>query len=562
MDHKTIRLGTLNLFLVPVCLLAAATSSIALVFIQYIAPERMVFKYESAYLLMLFGVVLMTVLFFLLLRAKVFLPLMSLCGQLNQITAERAWGRRVDSHCDVQEINDIANDVNQLLESAEKDFVSILEVAVKDPLTSLLNRRGVIVAIDDEVERSARAGAQFSIMMLDLDNFKQINDTYGHHAGDQALHQVSSRLKKVLRKIDVVARIGGDEFMILLPMTSKNQAMLVANKIHTALNKYKVDVGDAVLTATASIGVATYPEDGMNRTTLQNAVDVVMYQAKQRGKNSVSACETVAQSTAVVTPMRGKQNDGAAGAGDVKLALRPIASAKTRNVVAYEACAWIKTGKDYIAAAEMLQYAATKNCLDDIDDVTLARGLAKLADMKLGTKMFFTFSVGSLADQNWRKKLLLLAKQEGVPCSQIVIQLDANDTKNSADSLRANIKELHDSGIQFSLTGFGGVASALQQIRELNADYIEFDRVLTGNINAANLSAIESLQMVANVFGIETIATRIGSKEAVDKLSAVGVAYAQGEHIGKTYVVEEESRPAEKRAPYMGMHLAAAGAID
>ena len=165
-------------------------------------------------------------------------------------------------------------------------FQETQRLAITDSLTGLYNSRYFFGSLDAEVERTRRYAAPFSIALFDIDNFKKLNDTHGHQAGDEVLRSIAESLRAESRKSDIVARYGGEEFIAILPNTPKLEAFGIANRIKDAVSG-KVFLGDPALTVTVSGGVASCPEDAQDSKTLLYCADMAMYEAKSAGKKRV-----------------------------------------------------------------------------------------------------------------------------------------------------------------------------------------------------------------------------------------------------------------------------------
>ena len=163
-------------------------------------------------------------------------------------------------------------------------------LAITDGLTGLYNRRHFYQVLDQELVRMARYQSQASLIMLDIDNYKQFNDTHGHLAGDQVLRDAAHVMQGLARKVDTVARYGGEEFVVLLPQTDKAGAIALAERILAAAQGKGEDGEAHGLPVTFSAGVATYPEDADTSQALVHAADTALYQAKHEGKNQVCVC--------------------------------------------------------------------------------------------------------------------------------------------------------------------------------------------------------------------------------------------------------------------------------
>ncbi len=169
------------------------------------------------------------------------------------------------------------------------DNAKLYELATKDGLTKLYIYRHFYTLLENEIRRCARYKRDMSLLMLDIDNFKNVNDTYGHLIGDQILRELSRVISETVRKIDIPARYGGEEFVVILPETTKDDATIIAERLRKNISKISVAANETTtISPTTSIGVAQYPYDGIDPKTLINAADTALYHSKNNGKNVVS----------------------------------------------------------------------------------------------------------------------------------------------------------------------------------------------------------------------------------------------------------------------------------
>jgi diguanylate cyclase (GGDEF)-like protein len=167
----------------------------------------------------------------------------------------------------------------------------IQELTITDDCTGLYNARHLYDSIEAEVNRSARFGYQFSVIFLDLDHFKQVNDTCGHLIGSRLLGEIGARIKGQLRLIDYAFRYGGDEFVVLLPQTRKESALIVARRLRDLLRTARFKFGEGIdLNVRASMGVATYPEDAQSSHDLIRQADEMMYNVKNTTRDNIAVC--------------------------------------------------------------------------------------------------------------------------------------------------------------------------------------------------------------------------------------------------------------------------------
>ena len=173
------------------------------------------------------------------------------------------------------------------------DNAKFYELATKDGLTKLYIYRHFYTLLENEIRRCSRYKHKMSLLMLDIDNFKRVNDTYGHLVGDQILRELSNEISQTVRKIDIPARYGGEEFIVILPETTKEDAVIIAERLRTNISKIQVKAKeDVMISPTTSIGVCQYPMDGEDAKTLINSADTALYHSKNNGKNIVSIYHT------------------------------------------------------------------------------------------------------------------------------------------------------------------------------------------------------------------------------------------------------------------------------
>ena len=170
------------------------------------------------------------------------------------------------------------------------DNAKLYELATKDGLTKLYIYRHFYTLLENEIKRSSRYNHEMTLLMMDIDNFKQVNDTYGHPVGDQVLREIANCIQQTIRKIDIASRYGGEEFTVILPETNIKDAKIIAERIRKNISKIKINVkGDIYICPTVSIGMSEYPSCALDEQTLIELADVALYNAKNNGKNCV--CE-------------------------------------------------------------------------------------------------------------------------------------------------------------------------------------------------------------------------------------------------------------------------------
>ena len=188
---------------------------------------------------------------------------------------------------DLEFITSLANQAAIAIDNAK-----LYELATKDGMTKLYIYRHFCTLLENEIRRCERYKRNISLLMLDIDNFKHVNDTYGHLMGDNILRRISNILQQTVRNIDIPARYGGEEFVVILPETNKDDACIIAERIRKSISQIVVVVNDKIsISPTVSIGIAQYTTDGKDPKELINAADTALYHSKHNGKNCVSIYE-------------------------------------------------------------------------------------------------------------------------------------------------------------------------------------------------------------------------------------------------------------------------------
>lgn len=199
-----------------------------------------------------------------------------------------------------------------------------IRLSTIDPLTGLFNRTFFFAAVDREIARSARSGRGFCLLMMDLDELKDVNDRHGHFFGDRVLRGVGEVIRSGGRKIDTAARYGGDEFVVLLPETDPTGAYVLAEKIRQGVQELRIDVAGTTITTSVSIGVVSFPEDGRTSDELMITADTSMYRSKRAGKNRVTGVP--------VMDIAGDGGDAPGGEGTAQAAVRAVRRRTTKSV--------------------------------------------------------------------------------------------------------------------------------------------------------------------------------------------------------------------------------------
>ena len=418
----------------------------------------------------------------------------------------------------------------------------IIWMAEHDPLTDLANRRKFMAEFEKSLQTSIRYHHNNALLYIDLDEFKDINDTSGHAAGDELLQAVAETLKKVTRYTDLVARLGGDEFAILIPETDDAGAIILANKIITELAKLKLSYGDIRHKVSTSIGIVHYPYTEADIHELMGFADLAMYKAKANGKGTYHTFSANDKTKELLeTRVLWKHKiENALEQNLFVLYFQPIMNIQTNTIQHYEVLIRMRdsdTGEINLPG-KFIEIAEETGLINSIDHYVIKHSMKKLAELQESgdnAKLAINLS-GAVVDNKLLLPLLrrTITEYKINPRSLIfeITETAAVSNFQQAKLLMAEIRKL---GCQFSLDDFGVGFSSFNYLRELPVDIIKIDGIFIKDLdkNADDQLFVKALVDVAKGLGKKTIAEYVENKEILAILDKFGVDYAQGYYIGR-----------------------------
>jgi diguanylate cyclase (GGDEF)-like protein len=414
--------------------------------------------------------------------------------------------------------------------------------SMHDPLTGLYNRRHFSAMLDYEIGRSARHHHEFSVLLLDLDNFKDINDTYGHPTGDDALVGVAEVLRENIRKGDVASRIGGDEFALILTETGNAGGIRVAETIGRMLRGRTFTSHDGKnFHLTVSIGIVTYPHDALNTTDLMAGVDLAMYRAKELGRDG--ACSVQDMGNDQVTANRHSRDF----AEDLRTAMREdrivpyyhtIIDCKSGQPFAHETLArLVQPNGETLSAGAFIETVEKYGLGRDLDRIILREALhQKAASMDgdtLGTKLLINLSAREIQSRGILGYAETLCSELEIPPQCIVFEILERDAIGDMTNMRKFLTSLRKKGFAFALDDFGSGYNSFHYLRELHFEFVKIDGAFVRNImhSKIDFALVQNLSNLCQDLGILTVAEFVENQAILDALVDMGINYAQGFHI-------------------------------
>ncbi len=412
--------------------------------------------------------------------------------------------------------------------------------ATHDALTGLINRREFDVRLRDALLLAQRGEHHYALLYVDLDQFKVVNDTCGHQAGDRLMRDVTSLLRARVRTQDTIARLGGDEFGILLEGTSIAQAGRIADSIRQAIHNYRFIWAGSTLTVGASIGVVEINRDTDSVASVLSAADIACYAAKEGGRNRIQVYDGngavgrhrelhwAARLTRAVEENR------------LELFFQPIVRIADAGPAAFHELTVQLRDDDgrLVPAGEFIPAAERYNVMPAIDRWVILRALERLRRDPAGAAgapvLAVNLSGNSLSDQSF---LEFVVEHAGAP--DVARRLCFEITETAAVTNWSNalyfMKELQQRGCRFALDDFGSGLSSFMYLRTLPVDFLKIDGQFVAQVavNPVDRNMVEAICKIGRSLGIATVAECVESESVLTELTRIGVDFVQGYYLAR-----------------------------
>lgn len=408
-----------------------------------------------------------------------------------------------------------------------------------DALTGLLTRAALLRRADEVVARAQQQGGQAALLFLDLDRFKQVNDTLGHAAGDELLRAVGERLRLVVRDSDTLARLGGDEFVILIDrLDDPASAGGIAERAVAALARpFRVAGHDA--SVSVSIGVARLPNDAASAAQALRKADLAMYAAKQAGRNGYALFDAVLAEHQRDRLTLEADLRGAAERGELGVHYQPQFSAAGAQLRGFEALLrWSHPTRGAVSPAEFIPIAEEAGFVHELGSWVLAevaRQAAAWGGALGGLTLSVNVSVLEFAHPDFVSRVRAAVGQGRLTAQQLTVELTETAVMSDLDVARAKLRELRALGVRVSLDDFGTGHSSLSSLRALEADELKLDRSFTRDLASGPRAeaVFRAVVLLAHGLGLSVIAEGIESPEQFSLVAACGTDDVQGFHLGR-----------------------------
>jgi diguanylate cyclase (GGDEF)-like protein len=399
-----------------------------------------------------------------------------------------------------------------------------------DALSGLPNRTVFIDALNDNLNDLPNRDHALAVLLLDLDKFKDINDTYGHAAGDKVLIEFGARVRPLLRQTDILARLGGDEFAVLLPVirTHLDATRLAQAIVDVANQPFHIDGVDMRIGVT--VGIAMAPSDGTESATLLRAADTALYRAKNEGRNRFNLYEHRMNEQERMRKLVDDELRGAIERDELTLVYQPQVHADTGRIASVEALVrWRHPVHGMISPAMFIAAAEERGLVVPLGDWVLRRALR---DAKRWPKLRIGVNVSAVQfrQKDFVRSIEKALKESGIESSQLEVELTEGVLVEDADQAQAMMMDLRTLGVKLALDDFGTGYSSLIYLRRFAFDKIKIDKSFLDQMEATGESAIlvHSVVHLGRALGLEVTAEGVETEEQRRFLQAVGCHLLQG----------------------------------
>ncbi len=445
----------------------------------------------------------------------------------------------------------ILRDVSQRKRAEERILDhqrKLAHLANHDQLTGLPNRLQILERLPTLMEAAVREGAALAAFHIDVDNFKNINDSGGHDVGDEFLRAFAARLRNIVAQEDLVARVSGDEFIVISRARESRIFDMIARRIGEHL-RAPLQVGDRQFAVSVSIGAAVFPRDGADASELLRHADIALYQAKEKGRDTF---QFFAREMTTRVHERASLEQAlrtAIAAGQIKVHYQPVLDLRTEQVVGMEALArWEHPEFGSVTPAQFIPVAEESGLIVDLGESVLRQVCAQLADWTRSGFAAVPIAVNVSAQQLQRtdicERVLSACASYGIAPKLLRVELTESVVMREIERHVGTLERLRVAGAGVSIDDFGTGYSSLSYLKHLPIDQLKIDRSFVRDmaVDANDAAIVAAIISMARSLKLETIAEGVETAQHALRLLALGCEFAQGFHYSGAVPANEAVR--------------------
>ncbi|HEX6998469.1 MAG TPA: EAL domain-containing protein [Gammaproteobacteria bacterium] len=448
-----------------------------------------------------------------------------------------------------RELRTIVATLDDTIRALRKREERLLHLANHDPLTGLYNRHRLIAELEAEIARCAAEKRRSALFFIDLDQFKYVNDTCGHSAGDQLLKLAAEQIRSAVRREDFVARFGGDEFVVLLKDVTRAEAKVIAGQVLDLMRSLKYVENDQVFHLQCSIGVATISSARFSAHEVIAHADIACRSAKSHGRNRAELYSLAdKESERMARDVRWMRTIREALERDsFVLHYQPLLHIGSGTVTHYEALLRLPTDEGLRGPGVFLPAATRFGLMADIDAWVLRRAVRALAEFDArvpGFRLSVNLSSFAFENDGLAAQVRALLKEHGVAGDRLVLEITEQLAVRFAVNTDRQVAQLRDLGCRIAVDDFGTGYSSFAYLKRLPVDYLKIDGSFIKRLprDRVDQSMVRMIGEVAEAAGMETVAEYVQNAATLSLLAKYGIDYAQGFHIGRATATPSPSR--------------------
>jgi diguanylate cyclase (GGDEF)-like protein len=430
--------------------------------------------------------------------------------------------------------------VQGALKQAEKTEAELRYLADHDPLTGLLNRRRFRSELDQYVSFTARYGGRGAVMVIDIDGLKEVNDRYGHQTGDTLIRRVSEILRERVRTTDLVARLSGDEFAVLMPQTDTAGALQLGEDLRNQVAE-GLPLNSEVSTVTISVGIAMFgSQDNAGAEAVLVAADQAMYQAKAEGRNRIMLFHAPDETGQVVrTQTTSARIRDALTQNRLRLATQPIRSLTSGGIERYELLLRM-TGDsgELLPAASFIEAAERSGMVQELDRWVVARALEMIAERERAgspVSLHMNISGASVTDLSVLEFIERRLDEGEADPARCTFEITQTARVEDFDTAAGFADRLTEFGCEVAIDDYGAGFGPFAYLKKVPFDVIKIDGTFIREMarNDADQLVVQAIVQIARGLGKQTIAEFVEDEDTKQMLAEYGVDMAQGYHLGR-----------------------------
>jgi len=425
-------------------------------------------------------------------------------------------------------------DTEEQLRNA-KDYLERL--ANRDTLTNLSNRNRFADILRSSLVRSRKSQSSLALLYFDIDEFKSINDRYGHHAGDTLLRETANRLRSRVRDASRLARLGGDEFALVLEHTQSAEAALEEAQLIADTIRQPVQFGDVSISVTSSIGICMYPGQSNTPDEIIKGADAAMYQAKRDGGDGTRVFDEALKSALQRSTALVSEIDNAIKTDQFELMFQPIFDAPTQRIVSVEALVrWNHPEYGSLSPLEFIPHAESSRKIDALGLWIIhssCEAVKRFAESGIDIKVCINLSPKQFEDVDLSARILEAIEQHGIDFGSIVLEITESTAISESESSLAVIENLRQAGFELAIDDFGTGYSSLARLRRLSVSTLKLDRLFLADVthSADALAIVKGVIFMAHELGLTVVAEGVESDEQEKILVENGCDLLQGNYL-------------------------------